>query len=118
MVALWSVLLWGVLFAAPFAIAFAALGIDLPAVDLVLATYTVHVFVALAVAVPSAPGFFGVFHFACREALALFGISSATAVAYGTVAHLAYWVPVTLAGLLAVARSGGRVRDLVAPAAR
>ena len=118
MVVLWSAILWGVLFAAPFAIGFAALGIDLPAADMLLAIYTVHVLTALAVAVPSAPGFFGVYHFACREGLALFGVSSATAVAYGTVAHLAYWLPVTLAGLLAVARSGGRVRDLVAPTAR
>lgn len=118
MVALWSVVLWGVLFAAPFAIAFAALGIDLPVPDLVLAIYTVHVFTALAVAVPSAPGFFGVYHFACREALALFGVSGASAVAYGTVAHMAYWLPVTGAGLLALARSGARMSDLLSSVER
>ena len=66
----------------------------------------------MAAAAPSAPGFFGVFHFACKEALGLFGISAEVAVAFGTIVHLAYWVPVTLAGLLVAVRSGLRLGDM------
>ena len=78
MVVLHSVMIWTVWLSAPFFIGLPALGIDLPPGELLLATYTVTVFAALAVAAPSAPGFFGVYHFACREALALFGVSSAS----------------------------------------
>jgi uncharacterized protein (TIRG00374 family) len=107
-----SLVLWGLVIAAPFALGLLAFGIELSASRAVLATYTALVFTALAVAAPSAPGFVGVYHFACRESLALFGVSSATAVAYGTALHLAYWFPVTCFGLLAALTSGARVSDL------
>jgi uncharacterized protein (TIRG00374 family) len=112
MVLFYSGLLWLVIFAAVFPLGFMAFGIELPLREEILATYTAHVFTALAAAAPSAPGFFGVFHFACREALSLFGISPEVAVAYGTVVHLGYWIPVTSAGLLVVLRSGVRISDL------
>jgi hypothetical protein len=112
MVILHSLVLWGVVILAPFALGVPALGIDLGPGQTVHAAYTALVFTALAVAAPAAPGAFGVYHFACREALTLFGVPSALAVAYGTVVHMTYWVPVTLAGMLALARSGSRVSDL------
>ena len=112
MVLLYSALLWLVIFASVFPLGFLAFGIELPLREAVLATYTAHVFTALAAAAPSAPGFFGVFHFACKEALGLFGISAEVAVAFGTIVHLAYWVPVTLAGLLVAVRSGLRLSDM------
>ena len=89
-----------------------ALDIELSARNTLLATFTTNVFVALAVAAPSAPGFFGVFHFACREALGLFGVGRAEAVAYGTVVHLTYWVPVTLIGIVIAAGTGARMGEL------
>jgi uncharacterized membrane protein YbhN (UPF0104 family) len=55
--------------------------------------------VGIAVALPSAPGFFGPYHFAARVALARFGVADATALAVGTLAHAAFWVVVTLIGL-------------------
>jgi len=110
-VVLYSALLWGVVLPAPFLLGFYALGIDLGP-DVLLATFTANVFVALAVAAPSAPGFFGVFHFACREALGLFGIARAEAVAYGTVVHLTYWVPVTVIGIVIAAGTGARMSEL------
>jgi uncharacterized membrane protein YbhN (UPF0104 family) len=115
MVGIYTALLWGLLFSGPFALGLLAFRIDLSPGDVVLATFTAHAFTALAIAAPSAPGFFGVYHFACREALALFGVPSALAVAYGTLVHVGYWVPVTAAGLLAAAASGARMRDLVSP---
>lgn len=112
MVLLYSALLWLVIFAAVFPLGFMAFDIHLPLREEILATYTAHVFTALAAAAPSAPGFFGVYHFACKEALGLFGISPEVAVAYGTVVHLGYWIPVTAAGLLVAVRSGMRISDL------
>jgi len=114
-VALHSALLWGVVLPAPFLLGLFAFGIELPPRQLLLATFTTNVFVALAVAAPSAPGFFGVFHFACREALGLFGVSRPVAVAYGTVVHLSYWIPVTLIGSVIAAQSGARLGELIGP---
>jgi hypothetical protein len=114
-VVLYSALLWGIVLPAPFLLGLLAFDIDLPLRQLLLATFTTSVFVALAVAAPSAPGFFGVFHFACREALGLFGVSRSVAVAYGTVVHLTYWIPVTLIGSVIAAQSGARLGELIAP---
>lgn len=114
-VVLHSLILWGIVLPAPFLLGLRAFGIELPFRQLVLATFTTNVFVALAVAAPSAPGFFGVFHFACREALGLFGVGRSVAVAYGTVVHLAYWIPVTLIGAVVAAQSGARLGELMSP---
>jgi uncharacterized protein (TIRG00374 family) len=112
MVLVYSALIWGVLIAAPFWLALPALGIRLAPGDAILATYTGLAFTAVAVAIPAAPGFFGVYHFACREALALFGVSPAVAVGYGTVVHLSYWIPITLTGFVCLARSRLHLADL------
>ena len=114
-VILHSALLWGVVLPGPFLLGFWAFGIELAPRTLLVATFTTSVFVALAVAAPSAPGFFGVFHFACREALGLFSVPTAVAVAYGTVVHLTYWIPVTLIGVVVAAQTGARLGELVAP---
>ena len=114
MVALYSVLLWGVIFASVFVFGFIAFGIQLPLKDALLAVYTLHVFTALAAALPAAPGFFGVFHVACTEALSLFGISREVALAFGTIVHVGYWLPVTAAGAFEAIRSGTRLTDLTA----
>ncbi len=114
-VILHSALLWTVVLPAPFLLGILAFGIELSFRELLLATFTTNVFVALAVAAPSAPGFFGVFHFACREALGLFGVGRSVAVAYGTVVHLAYWLPVTLIGSVIAVQSGARLGLLIAP---
>ena len=110
-----TVLLWVVVLPAPFFLGLLAFRIELPAEGLLLATFTTSIFVALAIAAPAAPGFFGVFHFACREALRLFGVRSAIAVAYGTVVHMTYWLPVTAIGLVVAAQAGARFAEMIAP---
>jgi uncharacterized protein (TIRG00374 family) len=112
LVCLYSLFLWAGVIALPFWVGLIAFGIELSPSQGALAAYTALVFTALAVAAPAAPGFFGVYHFACREALALFGVVPAVAVGYGTVLHLAYWVPVTLVGLVSLVRSGLHLADL------
>ncbi len=110
-----TLILWAFVLPAPFLLGLYAFSIDLPPRTMILATFTTNVFVALAVAAPSAPGFFGVFHFACREALHLFGVPRAVAVAYGTLVHITYWVPVTLIGGIVAAQTGARLTEIVAP---
>ena len=56
--------------------------------------------VGMAVAIPSAPGFFGTYHAACKVALEPFGVDSETAVAVGTLLHATFWSTLTLLGLL------------------
>ena len=53
--------------------------------------------VGIAVALPSAPGFFGLYHSACRLVLERFGLAPELAVAVGTLLHAVFWV--TLTGL-------------------
>ena len=53
----------------------------------------------MAVALPSAPGFFGVFHYACRLALVRFGVAPEAAVAAGTLIHGVMWTTFTGLGL-------------------
>lgn len=110
-----TIVLWCLVLPAPFLLGLLAFPIDLTPRALVLATYTTNIFVALAIAAPSAPGFFGVFHFACKESLRLFGVPREIAVAYGTVVHMTYWLPVTLLGLWVAVQTGARFADMIAP---
>jgi uncharacterized membrane protein YbhN (UPF0104 family) len=84
---------------------FLALGIDPGAPGrVVAASWMTLAASGIAVALPSVPGFFGVYHSACRLVLERFGISAELALALGTLLHAVFWL--TLTGLgLAVARS-------------
>jgi uncharacterized protein (TIRG00374 family) len=100
-IALHSALIWGVFSVIPFYGALEALDVDLGSFSRALAaSYTTLAAVGIAVALPSAPGFFGPYHFAARVALARFGLPDATALAVGTLAHATFWVIVTLMGLV------------------
>ena len=106
-VALWSIALW-LLNALGFWLAFRAFDID--------AGFTAALFlqsvVSLAVAIPSAPGFFGVWEYAAREGLALWGIPSTKAVSFAVGFHIAGFIPVTVIGLYYAARLGVSWRDM------
>jgi uncharacterized protein (TIRG00374 family) len=98
-----TVWIWGVLSVIPFYGTLVALGVDLgsPMRNLA-AAYTTLVAVGIAVALPSAPGFFGPYHYAARLALGRFGLADSTALAVGTLAHATFWVIVTCAGFVAL----------------
>ncbi len=96
-----SVVLWGVISVVPFYAGVAALGIDLGSLGRTLAAgYVTLAAVGLAVALPAAPGFFGTFHLACKEALGLFGVPDSTAFAMAVLVHGTFWITVTALGLL------------------
>jgi hypothetical protein len=64
------------------------------------------------VALPSAPGFFGLYHSACRLALEQFGATPESALAVGTLAHAVFWVTLTGLGALVMRTRHAHLRDL------
>jgi hypothetical protein len=112
-----TALLWGVLAWIPFWVALAALEVPLGGtLAEVHASILILVWVAVAVALPAAPGFFGPFHAACRYALAPLGVPSEVALAVGTLAHATFWVVVNLIGLACLRGGAARLRDAVSGA--
>jgi glycosyltransferase 2 family protein len=112
-VALHSVLIWGVIGVVPFLAGFAALGIDLgDPVRTLAASYVVLTAVGIAVALPSAPGFFGPYHLAAREALARFGVGEGQALALGTLSHAVFWVTTSAIGLWVLRGRSARLEEL------
>lgn len=89
-----SVLIW-VVNAAGVQATFAAFSLDLPpfAAFLLLGT------IAVALVLPSAPGYVGPFQVGTVEGLALVGVPRETALSLSIVYHLANYVPITLVGL-------------------
>jgi uncharacterized protein (TIRG00374 family) len=99
-IAVHSVIIWFVLSTLPIIAAFFSLDIDLGSLLQVLgAAWTTQAAVGVAVALPSAPGFFGIFHAACKIALLRFGVEPETAVAAGTLIHGVMWLTLTSLGL-------------------
>jgi glycosyltransferase 2 family protein len=56
----------------------------------------------LATLIPSSPGYVGPFHLAAFSAVILYGGNEGQAAGFALLAHLALWVPVTLAGVFSM----------------
>jgi hypothetical protein len=116
-VAVTTVALWAVASVIPFWATLVSLGIELggPAAELRAAFITL-VWVGAAVALPSAPGFFGTYHAACVVALTPLGVSREMSLAVGTLAHAVFWMATTAFGLIALRLGGRHLRDALAGA--
>ena len=88
-----TVLVW-IMPAAAAWTALRAAGLHLPA----LAGWVILAFVGLGISIPSAPGYFGVFHFAAVMAVGIFGVPETTALGYAIVFHASQFIPVTVVG--------------------
>ena len=66
----------------------------------------------LGTVLPQAPGNVGAFQFFTVMALRLFGVDRATAIGFATMMFVVVTVPLWLAGLVAVAMTGMKIRDL------
>jgi len=100
-VVIYSLLIWTVISVVPNLAAFWALDIDVgPPARMMMAVYALLMWVGVAVAIPSAPGFFGPYHAACWVALAPFGVAKEQAIAFGTLSHGVFWLTTTAVGLL------------------
>lgn len=103
----WTVAHW-LVNAASFWIGFRAVGITAP----FSAALLVQGFIAIAVIVPSAPGFFGLFEYFGKVGLGVYGVNAALATSWAIGYHVLTFIPITLIGLYDLARLGLHVSDL------
>lgn len=109
----YSLAIWLVAGTIPILAAFAALRINMgDTYETLVAAWVTQSAVGMAVAIPSAPGFFGTYHAACKVALEPFGVSPETAVALGTLLHGVFWLTLTLLGLAVLRLGGTSLSDL------
>ena len=86
-------------------------GIDLSFIELSAVMIIVCFFIAL----PSAPGFWGLWEAGGIFAMSLFGVSSTDAAGYTITNHVMQMLPVIIAGLLSAAVTGINIRNLSYP---
>lgn len=103
----WALALW-LTQALSFWVMFRALGIDAP----FSAALFVQGLIVFFVALPSTPGFFGLFEAAAKLGLVMYGVNESLAVAWGFIYHVLSLIPITLIGLYYVARAGMTLGDL------
>lgn len=103
----WSLVLW-LVNAAAFALCFRAFHLQVPAEGALL----LQGLIGFGVAIPAAPGFWGVFEYCTRITLQFYGISATLALAYAFAFHLAGFIPITLLGLDALSRAHLHLGDL------
>jgi len=116
-VCFYSLVLWLVIAVIPFSATLWSLHSDLGSGSrMLLASDVLLRWVGAAVAIPSAPGFFGPYHAACWVALSPFGVPKEMAIALGTLAHGVFWLTTTLTGLFVLRRRGAPLPDLDAVA--
>jgi uncharacterized protein (TIRG00374 family) len=89
-------------------IAFRAVGIDAP----FSAALLLQGLIAIGVAVPSAPGFFGIFEAVGTLGLGLYGVDPSRALSWAVGYHIITYIPITLIGIFYVGRLGLHLRDL------
>lgn len=104
---LWALAMWLVQPVA-FWIGFKAVGIDVP----FTAALVVQGIIVFAVAVPSTPGFFGLFEAAAKAGLVIYGVQESLALAWGLSFHVLSLIPIVVVGLYYLARSGVKLGDL------
>ena len=103
----WSLAVW-LTNGLSFWLCFRAFGIALP----FEAALLLQAFIGFGVAVPSSPGFWGVFEFATKAALAVYGIDQTLAVSYAVAYHITTFAPITLLGLYSLARLDLKLGEL------
>lgn len=103
----WALAQW-LVNGASFWIAFLAVGLKAP----FTAALFLQSLLAFAVAVPSAPGFFGVFEAATKVALRVYGIDDTFAVSYALGYHLLSFLPITVIGFWYLGRMGLHLKDM------
>ena len=118
-IAVHSVGIWVVAAPLPILAACWALGVDFGSLVRTLAAgWSTIAALGIAVALPSAPGFFGLYHSACRLVLEQFGVPAETAVAIGTLAHAVFWLTLTPLGVVLLRRTHTGIAESLERAAR
>lgn len=97
----WAVAHW-LVHALALYLGFIAVGIDVP----FSAALFLQGVLAIGVAIPSSPGFFGVFELAATIGLAVYGVSNQLAVSWAIGYHLLSFIPITVMGAVYFVRMG------------
>jgi uncharacterized protein (TIRG00374 family) len=111
---LWWTLLHWLLNAFAFWLGFLAVGIDAP----FSAALFLQGLIAIGVALPSAPGFFGIFELFAKAGLTIYGVPDDLAVAWAIAFHFLSFIPITLIGAWYFVRLGLHMREIGAAAPR
>lgn len=106
-VLLWTVAHW-LLNALGFWLGFKAVGIALP----FSAALFLQTLIAVGVALPSAPGFFGVFEKFATVGLAIYGISATAATSWAIGFHILSFIPITVIGVWYFTQLGIHLTDI------
>ena len=103
----WALAHW-LLNALAYWVAFKAVGIHAP----FSAALLLQGLVGIGVALPSAPGFFGVFEYIGQQGLGIYGVDAARATSWAIGYHILTFVPITVIGIYYFVRLGLHFRDL------
>ena len=106
---LWTLVHW-LTNALAFYFGFLALDISAP----LSAALFIQALIAIGVAIPSSPGFFGPFEAAGKAGLALYGVPAASAVSWAIGFHLLSFVPISVMGAWYFTRLDLHIADLSA----
>jgi uncharacterized protein (TIRG00374 family) len=109
----WTVAHW-LLNAFAFWLGFKAVRLDLP----FSAALFLQMLIAVGVALPSAPGFFGVFEKLATVGLAIYGVKATQAASWAIGFHILSFIPITLIGIYYFSRLGLSFRELQAQSER
>ncbi len=107
---LWAVAHW-LVNALAFWIGFKAVGLNVP----FSAANFLQGIIAIGVAIPSSPGFFGVFELAATVGLAVYGVPNRQAISWAIGFHVLSFIPITVIGLYYFARLGLHFSDFKTP---
>jgi uncharacterized protein (TIRG00374 family) len=108
-----SVIIWLVWSTIPVLAAALAYDLDLGTpFQMIVASWILLGAVGVAVAIPSAPGFFGPYQLAFKEVLERFGVDPATALGMGLVVWVVFWASLTLLGLAVMRLSRASLAEL------
>lgn len=103
----WTILHW-VVNALGFWYGFKAVGIDLP----FSAALFLQTLIAVGVALPSAPGFFGFFEKITVVGLAIYGVGAAQSTSFAIGYHILTFIPITVIGLWYFAKLGLHLKEI------
>lgn len=106
-VVLWSLVLW-LKNALAFWTCFKAFGLPLP----FEAAFLLQGIIGFGVAVPSTPGFVGIFEAAALITLGFYGVDSSLAASYALTYHVTTFIPITLLGFWSLSRLHLKLREV------
>jgi uncharacterized protein (TIRG00374 family) len=106
----WSLVLW-LVNAASFWIAFAAFDLPVGFAGALL----LQGLLVFGIAVPSTPGYVGVFEAVISAVLLLYGVSATRGAAYALVYHVTTFIPITVLGAWSLARTGLSLGEIRRP---